>query len=273
MAISKLSLHWRPASGDISNNALNVYVGQPGLQVSYNAGVVYISGSLVAVASGTIAVTKNATNYIYLLFSNNTVTANTSGFPAACFPMATVVVDNERPTAVTDKRADFVTPSSDQGTFVSDVFKSSTALPSSAGVLRLAKSDAIKWRNNANGGDVAISLNASDAIVIGNVAPSGTFTWTGSSTTDVLDFSGHTRAASMKFIRMGTYSTPVPDNTTGLFHSYGLITSDGSIGFLQYHMMRGTGSSDIMGIEVDTENMSVGASHPSNQVAGFSFLP
>lgn len=255
-----------------SDNALNVYVGQPGLQVSYNGGNLYISGSLVTVAAGTIAVTKNTTNYIYLLFSNNTVTANTSGFPSACFPMATVVVDNERPTTITDSRADFVTPVSDQGTFVSDVFESGTANPASAGVVRLAKTDAIKWRDNANAADIAISLNASDEIVLPNISLTGTVRWpAGTINADVVDFSNVVRGAGYKYIRMGTYDTPVPDNTTGLFHSYGLITSNGSIGFLQYHMMRGTGSSEIMGIEVDTENMSVGVSHPSKQVSGAFF--
>lgn len=151
----------------LQDNAFFVYVGEPGMQVSFNGGVLYISGSLVTVASGTIAVTKNTTNYIYLLFSNNTVTANTSGFPAACFPMATVVTDNDRPKTITDSRADYVTPSSDQGVFVADSFKSSTANPASAGVLRLAKTDAIKWRDNANSADLALSLDSSDILNFG----------------------------------------------------------------------------------------------------------
>lgn len=38
----------------------------------------------------------------------------------------------------------------------SPAFISSTANPASAGIVRLANADAIKWRNNANGGDVAL---------------------------------------------------------------------------------------------------------------------
>ena len=153
-----------------SDNALNVYVGQPGLQVSYNGGNLYISGSLVTVAAGTIAVTKNTTNYIYLLFSNNTVTANTTGFPAASFPMATVVCDNERPTTLVDKRADFATPSTDQGSFVADAFTSSTASPAAAGSVRLAVSDKISWKNNAAAADISLANTGAAAAGNGNLA-------------------------------------------------------------------------------------------------------
>jgi hypothetical protein len=40
--------------------------------------------------------------------------------------------------------------------------KSETANPSSTGVIRLAKTDSVKWRNNANGADIALTLDGSD---------------------------------------------------------------------------------------------------------------
>lgn len=45
--------------------------------------------------------------------------------------------------------------------------KSETANPASAGVLRLAKTDAIKWRNNANGADIALGIDGSDNLTYG----------------------------------------------------------------------------------------------------------
>jgi hypothetical protein len=40
--------------------------------------------------------------------------------------------------------------------------KTETANPASAGVIRLASADTIKWRNNANGADIALSKDSSD---------------------------------------------------------------------------------------------------------------
>lgn len=40
--------------------------------------------------------------------------------------------------------------------------KSETTNPASAGVVRLAKTDSIKWRNNANSADVALAIDGSD---------------------------------------------------------------------------------------------------------------
>ncbi len=40
--------------------------------------------------------------------------------------------------------------------------KTATAVPATAGVLRLAVSDVVDWRNNANGGNLALGVDASD---------------------------------------------------------------------------------------------------------------
>ncbi len=49
--------------------------------------------------------------------------------------------------------------------FVSAYFKSRTANIAAAGFLRLAKTDVISWRNNANGADVSLSKDTSDNIL------------------------------------------------------------------------------------------------------------
>jgi hypothetical protein len=48
---------------------------------------------------------------------------------------------------------------------VSGYYKSRTSNISSAGVLRLANSDAIGWRNNANGGNLLLSVDSSDRLL------------------------------------------------------------------------------------------------------------
>lgn len=52
--------------------------------------------------------------------------------------------------------------------FFGPYFKSSTANPAAAGTVRLAKTDTIAFRNNANGADVnGVSLDGSDRLVLG----------------------------------------------------------------------------------------------------------
>jgi hypothetical protein len=50
-------------------------------------------------------------------------------------------------------------------------YKSQTANVASAGQVRLAKTDTIKFRNNANGADIAIALDGSDNITLGGNVP------------------------------------------------------------------------------------------------------
>lgn len=59
----------------------------------------------------------------------------------------------------------FTGPTSTVGTLVSAAFVSNQVTVATAGVLRLASTDLIDWRNNANSGNVALSKNASDNLV------------------------------------------------------------------------------------------------------------
>lgn len=56
-------------------------------------------------------------------------------------------------------------------------FKSRTANPAAAGQLRLAKTDTVSWRNNANDGDLALTLNGSDQLTFNGTAlqPAGNY--------------------------------------------------------------------------------------------------
>lgn len=53
---------------------------------------------------------------------------------------------------------------------VSAYVKSASANIASSGMLRLAKGDSVAWRNNANGADLALGVNASDRLTFGGVA-------------------------------------------------------------------------------------------------------
>ena len=78
-------------------------------------------------------------------------------------------------------------------------FKSVTASPAAAGAVRLAKTDAVTFRNNANSADVtALSLNASDQVLLPTVAA---LTSAGSVTSPALT-SSSANAASTGAIRL-----------------------------------------------------------------------
>jgi len=54
------------------------------------------------------------------------------------------------------------------GTFVAGAFITNSPLPSVSGVFRLASTDAVTWRNNANNADVSLSKNTFDNLVYPN---------------------------------------------------------------------------------------------------------
>lgn len=64
---------------------------------------------------------------------------------------------------------------------LSKYFSTRTALPSTAGLVRLAVSDTIGWRNNANGGNLLLAVNGSDQLTFNGTAiyPAGITALTG----------------------------------------------------------------------------------------------
>jgi hypothetical protein len=51
--------------------------------------------------------------------------------------------------------------------------KSRTANPAAAGIARLAKTDQVAWRNNANGADLALEIDTADALKFGGAYVTG----------------------------------------------------------------------------------------------------
>jgi hypothetical protein len=51
--------------------------------------------------------------------------------------------------------------------------KSETLNPASAGFLRLAKTDSLKWRNNSNGADLALAIDTADALTFNGLNVTG----------------------------------------------------------------------------------------------------
>lgn len=69
--------------------------------------------------------------------------------------------------AITPGAATFTTLTANTSV-TSPIFKSSTTNPASAGLIELAKTDALNFRNNANGADInGISLDGSDFVLLG----------------------------------------------------------------------------------------------------------
>lgn len=93
-----------PGSGagatDLSENA----AGHSGLNYAYNSGVIRSDNTITVVAASSVLLTDAATNYIECS-SAGTVSANTIGFTAGKFPMATAVTAASAIGTVTDKRS------------------------------------------------------------------------------------------------------------------------------------------------------------------------
>lgn len=82
-----------------SNNAATT----SGLTFGYFGGNIYSNGANIVIASGTVALTASATNYVQRTAAG-IVSVNTTGFTAGLIPMATVVAGASTITSITDGR-------------------------------------------------------------------------------------------------------------------------------------------------------------------------
>lgn len=75
-----------------------------GISIAFEQGQIWISGTFFSIVAGTLALTDNATNYVFV---NNAgaVADNTTGFPTDSAPMAQVTTVAGDITAVADRRA------------------------------------------------------------------------------------------------------------------------------------------------------------------------
>jgi hypothetical protein len=82
-----------------------------GLVLNLSAGTAYCANAIVTYAGGTLTLTNNTTNYVYLNAASSCAPAfNTSGFTATTIPVATVVTASGAITTITDDRTHFFSP-------------------------------------------------------------------------------------------------------------------------------------------------------------------
>lgn len=86
-----------------------------GLTWGYFGGYISVSGSPVAVANGTVALTASATNYIEADKTSGAVSANSTGFTAGRLALYTVVAGASTVTSYTDQRTGGAGPKGDTG--------------------------------------------------------------------------------------------------------------------------------------------------------------
>lgn len=97
--------------------------------------------------------------------------------------------------------------------------KTATSTPATAGVVRLAKADVINWRNNANGGNLSLGINASDQLTFNSVVvPTATGASVQDSTFSIYDNVDNTKLVAFQVSGVtagNTRTLTVPDaNTT-----------------------------------------------------------
>jgi hypothetical protein len=82
-------------------------IGPPGLNIVVAAGVILVGGVGVVVPTTLVALTANATNYVYLNTSTGGIVVNTTGFPASGdYPIAIAVTGRTGISSLIDSRAD-----------------------------------------------------------------------------------------------------------------------------------------------------------------------
>lgn len=74
------------------------------LTYGYLGGIIRRGSTLQVVAAGTVTCTASQTNYVELDLEAGTVSANTTGFTSGRYPLATVVCDATKKTAINDRR-------------------------------------------------------------------------------------------------------------------------------------------------------------------------
>jgi hypothetical protein len=97
------------------SNAFSPYIDGGGLSLGVTGGVALIGTIPTTVPGGSVALTANATNYVFLNLSSGILQVNTTGFGVSEYPIATVVTTNSGIQTLTDSRADVAVGSSSGG--------------------------------------------------------------------------------------------------------------------------------------------------------------
>lgn len=88
-----------------TQNPFTAYINSGDLNLSVNGGLVLVNGVTVIVSPTTILLAANATNFVSISPAG-TVQTNTTSFPVGSYPIATCTTDNQKITAIVDKRPD-----------------------------------------------------------------------------------------------------------------------------------------------------------------------
>ena len=129
------------------------------------------------------------------------------------------------------------------GPIYADEFISNSVNPAATGTVRLEHPDTICWRNNANTGDVCLSVNASDAIQFpggfGGGGGGTTININGSSVASTLNLNNTTPAAGTHFLNVswqysagnGSAEVPISGNGTNVASTSGTLTNGDCVQF------------------------------------------
>jgi len=101
------------------SNAFSAYVDGGGLTLGVTGGVALIGTVPTTILGGSVALTANTTNYVFLNLSLGVVQVNTTGFGASEYPIATVVTTNSGIFTLTDSRPDIGSSNSSGGGLLS----------------------------------------------------------------------------------------------------------------------------------------------------------
>lgn len=149
-----------------------------GERVQVVGGTIFTGSANVTIPNTTLALTDNATNYIYITNSGALV-IGTSGF-AGNFPVATVITANTNIVSITDNRAAAAVPgvalpagttvSGPNITFPGNVTVTGTLAPN--GTVAMSSGQVLSWN-----GDTGVSRGSANAVYVGNGTP-GNFSGT-----------------------------------------------------------------------------------------------
>jgi len=78
------------------------------LVVRIAAANLLVNGVFVPVAAQDVPVQPSTTNYVYYDFGSESLLANTTGFPANCFPIVIAVTNTTKVLSLSDQRPDYV---------------------------------------------------------------------------------------------------------------------------------------------------------------------
>lgn len=142
---------------------------------------------------------------------------------------------------------------------VSIYYKSRTASPATAGVVRLAVTDSIAWKNNLGSGNLLLAVNASDQLTFNGAilaasggALSGTFiTLTNTTNQLILGTTNTTTISSVAPAASRTYTIPDAGGAASFILSLGAQTITGAKTFAnQTLLLQEISSTDVITINV-----------------------